>query len=195
MDKEALRKQFRSIRQQLPDSVQQDHANAVFDLFTQSEFTKAEHVALYLPNDGELNIRPIIEWLWENGKNVYLPLLENRTLGFALYQKESPLVENKFHIKEPSNEFVVDPEQLDLIMLPVVAFDQRGYRLGRGGGYYDETCRPIKDHAKPVLLGVAHSEQYIETLPNTPQDVTMDALITNEKIWSFPNDELLVNEV
>ncbi|WP_159287438.1 5-formyltetrahydrofolate cyclo-ligase, partial [Klebsiella pneumoniae] len=104
-------------------------------------------IALYLANDGELNTQPLIEWLWQQGKQVYLPVLHPFAKGHLLflhYHTHTPMDKNRYGIAEPKldQRLICPVRELDIIGTPLVAFDQSGQRLGMGGGYYDRTLAP-----------------------------------------------------
>ena len=111
---------------------------------------------------GEFNTRPLIEACWKAGKTVYLPVVagktEEKTLEFARYLPEDPLEANRYHILEPGPQAPrIAAYALDLVVLPLVAFDLKGNRLGSGSGYYDRTFAflPEAHLKKPLLLGLA----------------------------------------
>jgi len=104
-------------------------------------------------------------------------------MEFAMYHDGDPLSLNRYQILEPhSQPFLI--EKLDIVLLPLVAFDEMGNRLGRGGGYYDRT---FFAHAqgKPFLLGLGYEEQGTRQLPNDPWDVKLDGVLTEHRLILF----------
>jgi 5-formyltetrahydrofolate cyclo-ligase len=104
----------------------------------------ATHIAIYLANDAELSLQPFIHWCWQNNKQVYLPVIHPFSKGHLLflhYNQHTLLIKNKFGIAEPKLDVnrVIPIEQLEVILTPLVAFDNSGARIGMGGGYYDRT--------------------------------------------------------
>ncbi|MDT8453299.1 MAG: 5-formyltetrahydrofolate cyclo-ligase, partial [Gammaproteobacteria bacterium] len=157
-----LRLQKREQRRTLSPEQQRRHAERVSaQLVTRPAFTNAEHIAAYLANDGEINPAEIIEQAWRLDKKVYLPVLSepgNRLL-FAPFEPNSSMCCNQFGIDEPDcpPEHRLKAEQMDLILLPLVAFDTRGNRLGMGGGFYDRSLADIRQHdSRTQLFGLAH---------------------------------------
>ena len=138
-----LRQLIRQRRQGLsPASQQQAAIDLVRQFATHPHLVQMQHIALYLSNDGELDTAPLIESLWQQGKSVYLPILHPHKPGFLvfqLYSATTPMSQNKFGIAEP----VLDVTKLkalpeiEMIGLPLVAFDGQGNRMGMGGGFYD----------------------------------------------------------
>lgn len=182
-DKTQLRKQLRAKRQALTSFEQSHAADQVLAHFiSQPNLTHHHKFAAYFANDGELNPSPIIQWLWQAQKSVYLPVLLNKTLGFALYTPETALIKNQFGIDEPVYETVLMANELEVIMLPLVAFDSRGQRLGRGAGYYDRALAEHEAGHTPLLLGLAHECQHIDEVPNDSWDVPLDVILTETKI-------------
>ena len=152
----------------------------------------AKRIAFYYATDGEMDPSPLIERAMKAGKRCYLPVLRQRpasALWFSLYETGSSLRPNRFGIPEPNKRRrITPPWGLDLIMLPLVAFDIKGTRLGMGGGYYDRTLsfRLKRSHWKgPKLIGLAHELQRIDSLPRNPWDIPLDGVITEQHFYQF----------
>jgi len=151
-----------------------------------------QQIALYLQNDGELSTQPIIQYCWANHINVYLPgLLANKPgfLEFIRFSSDSKMKTNRFGIAEPvvQHAATISPSQLDIIFLPLVAFDVKGSRLGMGGGFYDRTLGEIeKAVSKPMKIGLAHDFQQHPCLDTNPWDQPLDAIITPKR-WISTN--------
>ena len=147
---------------------------------------QARHIALYLPNDGELNPRPLMQKLWQQGHTCYLPVLSKTRVGHLLfkpYYPHSMLKLNHFGIPEPRAGKLVTGYALDAVLMPLVAFDQHGNRLGMGGGFYDRTF--ARRWRRPCLLGVAHAFQAERSLPHAPWDVPLQGVITDHGATRF----------
>ncbi|WP_434358560.1 5-formyltetrahydrofolate cyclo-ligase [Parasalinivibrio latis] len=190
--RQALRKDIRSRRRSLSQEQQIHAANMLCQRFISSPaFSGAQHIALYLPVDGELDTLPLIEACWRAGKNVYLPVIHPFSPGnllFLHYRNDSQMVANRYGIPEPKLDIrdVLPPQQLDLIGTPLVAFDNRGQRLGMGGGYYDRTLAPwfaTGMGARPV--GIAHDCQQVDQLPSEIWDVPLPEIITPSRHWQW----------
>ncbi|OAI49147.1 hypothetical protein AYO45_03320 [Gammaproteobacteria bacterium SCGC AG-212-F23] len=144
-------------------------------------FQKSQSIACYLPREEEFNSMPMIQAIWRSGKKCYLPvLLPDRSLVFASYKINDALVPNRYNILEPENTERIPAQQLDLVLMPLVAFDENGGRLGMGGGYYDRTFAFTKKavSTKPFLMGVAYALQQVDMLPQDEWDVVLDGIIT-----------------
>lgn len=195
-DKQTLRKQIRQqvrkARQQLSAECQ---AQSAVSLVQQAqhfpELQQAQHIALYLSNDGELDTAPLLQHLLQQGKTLYLPVLHPFTPGYLLFQRYdalTPMQLNKFGIREPKPDVTTIelPTQLDLIFMPLVAFDEQGKRLGMGGGFYDRTLAALpKTSQKPLLVGLAHQCQQVAAVPTEPWDVPLPLVLTPQQLWDF----------
>jgi len=193
--RKTLRQQIRAARQALTAAEQQQAASQLLThLPVLTQLQQAQRVAVYLSNDAELNTAPLIEWLWQQGKQVYLPVLHLFCPGYLTFQHytpNTPMRPNRFGIAEP----VPDVSQLcpltalDVIFLPLVAFDAAGNRLGMGGGFYDRTLaslpRQFAADTSPQLIGLAHNCQHVDAIPVESWDVPLKQIITPARLWQF----------
>jgi len=144
-------------------------------------FLRARRVALYLAADGEIDPAAIRRIAWRLGKQVYLPVLhprQQKRLAFVQFGRGECLLPNRFGIGEPAAlAGRVRPWQLDLVLMPLVAYDASGGRLGMGGGYYDRTFAPLQGDCRwprrPALVGLAYRFQQVAALPQRPWDVPL----------------------
>jgi len=190
--KSEIRRQIRADRNNFSPEYQNQAANQLIkQLCQQGFFNQAKHIACFLSFDGEISTQPIIQHLFSNNKHCYLPKLKpfkpNR-LWFMPYDQASHMIENRYAIPEVDEKVnkAIAPSQLDLVLLPLVAFDNSGSRLGMGGGYYDATFAHLKLKKKrPMFVGLAYSQQQIDDLPSDMWDLPLDAVCTNEKCYQF----------
>ncbi|KJY77026.1 5-formyltetrahydrofolate cyclo-ligase [Vibrio coralliilyticus] len=192
LSRQDFRKLIRTKRNQLNDETQQKAGLDLIAQFAQlPEVSSAQHIALYLSADGEINTAPLIDWLRQQGKTIYLPVIHPFSAGhllFLRYDPETPMVFNRYKIQEPKlNQTQIIPvSQLDLICTPLVAFDHYGHRLGMGGGYYDRTLEPWFYHQSgPKPIGLAHDCQQVEQLPTESWDVPLPKIVTPKQIWDW----------
>jgi len=149
----------------------------------------ASTVALFLSFDGELDTTPLIRALWRAGKSVYLPVLHPFSKGhllFLRYAENSHLVMNRLKILEPKLDVrdVLPLDKLDVLITPLVAFDEQGQRLGMGGGFYDRTLQNWQQHGvRPV--GLAHDCQLVTSLPAEEWDIPLPAVVTPSRLWEW----------
>ena len=186
-----LRRQMRHRRRSLTAVERLTHARHLARrLAGNPVFQHSHRIAAYLPNDGEIDMRPLIRRAWTAGKRVYLPTLNRRRLWFLPYEVGTPLVKNRFNIPEPA----LSPKRrwplttLDLVLAPLVAFDDRGNRLGMGGGFYDRTFAYLASRShwrRPLIIGVAYDFQRVERLPTHPWDVPLHGVATEHGLRWF----------
>ncbi|WP_304985887.1 5-formyltetrahydrofolate cyclo-ligase [Coxiella-like endosymbiont] len=168
-------------------------AQAVYNkIMTLNPFWVSQNIAFYKAHDAEVSIDNVLKKAQTIQKNCYLPVLRScqRQLDFYSYHLENPLIKNRFGIEEPdtSQEKLISIANLNLIFLPLVAFDKRGNRLGRGAGYYDRALAPLKDRAlkkPPVLVGIAYNFQKINKIRIEKWDVPLNFVITEKKFINF----------
>ncbi len=190
MNRDDLRRLLKQKRLQLTEAFQLEAEKRVFSHILQSNLlNEAKHIACYMPINGEVGTQLLINFLWEQNKQVYLPKITgNKNLLFIEYNKNTILEKNKFNIWEPgSNASSIVAEGLDLIFLPLLGFDNHGNRLGTGQGYYDRsfTFKLNDPKIPPSLVGLAYSFQKLEKLAAESWDVKLDYLITEEEIISI----------
>ncbi len=154
-------------------------------------FLRSRHIALYLANDGEVDLHGLVQRIWGMGKRCYLPVLSplfHNRLWFAPFTPEMPLTLNRFGIAEPDlNWHTMRPAwALDLVLTPLVAFDEAGDRLGMGGGFYDRTFAYLNRRGpwrKPRLVGVAFDFQKWQKLPCAVWDVPLDGVVSDVGVY------------
>lgn len=179
-----LRQQKRKQRRQLSPSEQATHAQQLAEqLIKHPVFIDSHCIAAYLSNDSEIDPIHIIEQAWKLGKQMYLPVLSahENSLLFAPFNKDSVMCRNQFAIDEPDclPEHWLKAEHMDLILLPLVAFDEQGNRIGMGGGFYDRSLANIREQEKSTqLIGLAHEIQKTPQLETQSWDVPLHAIAT-----------------
>ncbi len=190
-NRDQLRKKIRQQRKKLSDQIQLHHAISLADIVKhQAIFRNAKRIAFYLAEDGEIDPSFIIEKAWQFKKQVYLPVLPptGKSLFFAPFTENTRLIPNRFNINEPdvSPRHWIRARQLNLILLPLVAFDEQGNRLGMGGGYYDRSLAFLnhrKHWQSPHLIGLAHELQKVDQLPCETWDVPLNMIATESSIY------------
>lgn len=189
--RKTLRQQLRKQRRELSEHDQHRHAVAATRLLARlSSFRSARRVALYLAEDGELDTAHMIERAWRCKKQVYLPVLPptGHALVFAPYLPNSKMLPNRFGIDEPqvNPKHWISARQLNLILLPLVAFDTMGNRMGMGGGFYDRSLAFMKHQKQwhsPHLIGLAHELQKVDALKCEPWDIPLHQIITEQAVY------------
>ncbi|WP_445494500.1 5-formyltetrahydrofolate cyclo-ligase [Photorhabdus sp. SF281] len=185
-----IRKKIRQQRRELTPEQQALFANqAAEKVVNHPRIYQANKIALFLSFDGELDTRPLINQLWQQNKQIYLPVLHpfsRHHLLFLNYQLNTQLVRNRFNIEEPPLDVqqLLPLSELDIMMIPLVAFDHTGQRLGMGGGFYDRTLSQWQQK-NFYPIGLAHNCQLVDTLPSDKWDIPLPEIITPEKIWQW----------
>lgn len=178
--RQQLRHLMRLKRSALSDFQQQQATLQIIpqaqQLITQYQ---ANHIALYLPFDGEISPLVLIECLRLQGKHIYLPVLHPfafHQLLFLKFEDHSSLQPNRFGILQPKLDVrnIIPLNELEMIFVPLVACDKHGNRLGMGGGYYDRTLAQMPN---VIRVGLAHCCQQVENLPVEPWDIPLHHLI------------------
>lgn len=185
-DRQLLRRRMRAYRRTLSARERAEAAEAVAShLFALPGLDEATAVAGYFAVDGELPLSSVASRLIALGKRYYLPVLEpGQRLSFRRFDADAPLVPNRFGIPEPSTGESLAPECLDLVFLPLIAFDALGNRLGSGAGYYDRTFA-FRRHAaavRPLLVGVGYAFQQRPLLPAADWDIPLDFVLTDRSL-------------
>lgn len=180
--KKMLRTHCQQLRNNLTPAEQAAASARVCERILELEqYQTAQRIAIYHAVNGEIDLSGL------QHKAVYFPVMNtNKTLSFLPVTPETVFHKNRFDILEPdvNHELAIMPEQLDIIFLPLVAFDELGTRLGMGGGYYDRT---LAHHRPKLLIGVAHDVQRQVFIDREEWDVPLAAIITERTIyWSKP---------
>ncbi len=193
-DKSTLRKLLRQKRRDLDSFAQQTAAeNLLIQLLTLDAFAQSKKVAMYLANDGEIAASEVQQWMYANGKHPYLPIVRQsngrNSLLFAEAKQDAAYSENHFGISEPvvNDDELVSPDKLDLVLLPLVGFDQSGNRVGMGGGFYDTTFEFLKNgndlQQKPILIGLAHECQKVKQISAESWDIPLSIVVTDQQVY------------
>ncbi|MGB9760944.1 MAG: 5-formyltetrahydrofolate cyclo-ligase [Caldimicrobium sp.] len=180
MDKKELRKKFKDLRESLSEKEWFEYSKSICQKLIDSSFFKnSQRIAFYYPVNKEVNLTIAIEEALKQGKEIFLPKthLKEKRLSFHKVTDLARLSPGVFGIFEPpSIDSPIEACELDLILVPGLAFDLKKYRLGYGGGFYD---RFLKE-TKALKIGIAFSFQIIEKLPQDPWDEKMDYILTEE---------------
>lgn len=205
IDKTAIRQQFRIKRSALPAFRQHLASFALTRkiLLHVSSIHRADRISFYLAQDGEIDLLPLMLHCLRQGRRCFLPVLgttDDKKLSFAEWLPGQPMLKNRFGIPEPATHRhqLSSAADMDLVFMPLVAFDDCGNRLGMGGGYYDRTlaecCSPgIKHKGRlefsascPRLVATGHDIQHTPKLPRESWDIIPDLTITPARVIKPP---------
>lgn len=133
---------------------------------------------------GEVDIDAALVLLIERGTVVTVPRVVGERLEFAAWNPEQESVAGPFGIPEPTGTATFPLPAHDALLVPLVAFDAEGNRLGQGGGFYDRALA-ARSGRRPLVIGVAHAFQEVERVPTEPWDVRLDAIVTEDGVRDF----------
>jgi 5-formyltetrahydrofolate cyclo-ligase len=152
------------------------------------EFHAARRIAVYLPFDGEPALAAVVVAARQRRKRIYAPVLDGATMTFAELTTDARLSSNSFGILEPRLGATIDSRKLDLVLTPLVGFDERGVRMGMGRGYYDRCFRFLAQRIRwrrPKLFGVAYELQRLPLIPAHGWDVPLAGVVTESCVRRF----------
>ncbi|MFA6217496.1 MAG: 5-formyltetrahydrofolate cyclo-ligase [Candidatus Omnitrophota bacterium] len=144
-------------------------------LFSETVFHKAKIVMFYISVVGEVDTTEMIKEAQILGKMVLVPVCWNRTIVACLLDNKAKLQKGPYGIWEPAVKKPIPGESLGLVIVPGLAFNKKGNRLGRGKGYYDRFLSSIPP--KVTSIGLAFDFQILPSIPSTPTDVSVDKVI------------------
>jgi 5-formyltetrahydrofolate cyclo-ligase len=138
-------------------------------------FRQAKSVGTYMPLADEVDTTPVFQCL---EKKIFIPAFDEALGSYRMARYTPELKKGRFGIPEPENPVWAGPDELDLILIPGIAFDRAGGRLGRGGGFYDR----LLPQYRTTRFGICFSFQILEKIPSEPHDCLMDFLVTDAEI-------------
>lgn len=173
MEKNEIRRKIKALRQMLSEMEKRSAAEEVFErLENTAAFIMADKILMYHSLPDELFTHAFLG-KWAGKKRFYLPRVNGVNLEILPYD-ETRLELGSFHIEEPTGNETVNPEDIELMVIPAVAYDRRGNRLGRGKGFYDRLLK----NSKATKVGVGYEFQLVDEVPTEPHDVAVDIIIT-----------------
>ena len=154
------------------------------------ELSRRRRLAVYMAINGEIDCDELTENSWLRNCSVFAPVLRGRQMKFAPLNRDSRLLVNRFGIAEPecTPQQLIRPCDLDIVIVPLLAFDSRGNRLGMGAGYYDRSFSFLRARRKwfhPKLIGVAYEFQRVQRIKLKPWDVPLNVVVTESKVYRF----------
>ncbi|MFY7697399.1 MAG: 5-formyltetrahydrofolate cyclo-ligase [Legionella sp.] len=185
--KNSLRSTLKNVRKNLSADFQKKVSMNICSRIEElCQYQAAKRIGIYYATNGEVDL----SYLWQSAvlqkKDCYFPIIKhNLSLDFLPATPETPFQNNQFHIAEPivATELAIPAKELDLIFIPVLAFDMFGTRLGFGKGYYDRTLKNIPSEQ---LVGIAYEFQRQPFLLAEPWDVPLPLIITEHALnWSI----------
>jgi 5-formyltetrahydrofolate cyclo-ligase len=141
-------------------------------------------IGAYWPFRREFNVLPVLDGLIAQGFTVALPVVlgRGRPLEFRHWTRETKLASGVYDIPYPAAGDAVQPRML---IVPLLGFDDEGYRLGYGGGFYDRTLEALRARKRVAAIGVGFNEQVVPEVPHDPNDQRLDWLLTDKRACAF----------
>jgi 5-formyltetrahydrofolate cyclo-ligase len=188
----AMRQRMRALRRTLPLAVRLAAERDIrIQLRRLGLWRRGRRIAVYLAHGGEVELRDAFEDAWSAGVRLYVPLVTRRRDGrmtFVPLTATTVFRKNFYRIEEPASGLRgrIFLRELDAVMVPTVAFDGRGHRLGMGAGYYDRALRRRLDLSRawrrPRLVGIAFAAQEVGAIDASPWDVALDEIVTERGV-------------
>lgn len=184
--KRALRAAVLARRQSLADNERQAAAAALLEMFQVERPVELPAVVSgFWPIKDEIDIRPLMDWLFNKGCRIALPVVQGRgqRLLFRAWKPGDALEPGVFGTLQPSpSSETVEP---DALLVPLLACDGEGWRLGYGGGFYDRTLDDLRRKRKVTAIGVGFDLQFVEEVPHGADDQRLDWLLTDRRACAF----------
>ncbi len=189
MKKAEIRNLFLGQRQGLATEQIQVMDQQILNHFSELDMNGVQYLHLFLPilAKKEVNTFAIAAWLKENHPQIELVLsksnFEEHTLSHFIWNEQTQLAENKWGITEPQGGSEISASELDMVLVPLLGFDERGHRVGYGKGFYDRflaECNP-----KIQKIGLSLFEPVAQIDDTSDFDIPLDACITPNRIWYF----------
>ena len=187
MSKQLIRQRLLNQRQQLEGSSCARHSAAVQGYILDSKvYAAADSVALYASVHNEVQTDLVLDSALVAGKTVCYPRLENEKIVFIEVSSLDDLKPGRFGVPEPQGQKNILPENLDLVLVPGVAFDSQGHRLGYGFGCYDRALALCRN---TDFIGLAYAFQVVKHLPSEEHDIRLDYLATECEMLEFKHKQ------
>jgi 5-formyltetrahydrofolate cyclo-ligase len=185
-DKRTLRSAMLAWRGGLEEDERRAAADGLLATFKRERPFKAPVVVSgFWPIKDEIDIRPLMIELFNTGCQLALPVVQGRgqRLLFRAWRPGDPLEAGVFGTLQPSpKRETLEPEAL---IVPLLACDEEGWRLGYGGGFYDRTLAALRARRKVMAMGVAFNAQLVPAVPHGPADQRLDWLLTDKRACAF----------
>jgi len=183
--KAIMRREIAARRDALPAAERQQAAETIAARPFPVSVPPGAVVSGFMPLKSEINPLPLLRKLAEQGAALALPVVagKGQPLIMRAWPFGGPLASGVWGIREPMPDApAVDP---DILIVPLLAFDRRGHRLGYGAGYYDMTITALRANKPVVAVGIAYAAQEVDTVPITPRDARLDLVLTEQETIDF----------
>jgi 5-formyltetrahydrofolate cyclo-ligase len=181
-EKERIRREAMARRDALPSAERQAAAQAIAARDFPLAVAPGTIVSGFMPLKSEINPLPLLQKLSASGARLALPAIAGRgkPLIMRAWEFGAPLDRGQWGIREPKPEAPeVDP---DILLVPLLAFDRGGSRIGYGAGYYDMTIHRLRARKPVTAVGIAFAAQEVPKIPATPRDERLDLVLTEREV-------------
>jgi 5-formyltetrahydrofolate cyclo-ligase len=183
---EVLRRCALQARRELDDESRAAASRRIVGSFLRSAwFHAAANIGCYFPMWDEVDTSPVFSRTWQASKRIWCPVVANeRRLHFIEVTRETRLRQSSFGLFEPEDGPSIDPFDLDVVVVPLVAFDAERHRIGMGGGYYDCTFARLSTRGnwqQPKLIGLAFDCQKVPKIKANPWDIPLFDVLTESR--------------
>ncbi|KGI00212.1 5-formyltetrahydrofolate cyclo-ligase [Oenococcus oeni] len=174
-EKQKLRRQQKKRLDSYDPDDKKDQSILLYqDLFESNDWLNSETIAVTLSLPLELNTKPIVKQAWELDKRVLVPKIIDKKMIFVEFDETSKLAPGKFHTLEPETSVEIPKEEIELMIVPGLAFTKSGKRLGFGAGFYDRYLADYSGRTVSLVL----KDQLLENIPNDKLDIRIKKILT-----------------
>jgi len=178
-----LRERGQSARNEIPEELHSKYSLRICHRFLHSGlFFRAKNIACYLAFRKEVDTSLIFDRAWQAKKRIYVPIIEKHgQMRFVQIKRNTRLERNNFGIWEPASGAEISSAELDVVVTPLVVFDEQLNRIGMGGGYFDRYFSFLKSHKRwlrPKLVGLAFECQKVEKIAPNHWDIPLYRVLT-----------------
>jgi 5-formyltetrahydrofolate cyclo-ligase len=192
IEKSTIRKELRERRRQLNESERQSR-DASINGFLADFIAEHDHatIAAFWPFDGEPNLLPTLKAASQQGIEIVLPVIPQSPAGpsliFRQWSEDTVMKKSHYGIPEPFATAEVPLFNIDLILMPLVGWDESGGRLGMGAGYYDRALQPFSQSDAPIRAAVAYQLQKVSSIPLEPWDIRLHMVLSETGWFTCPS--------
>jgi len=180
--KTKLRKKYQNLRTTIPSEIRDNYAENIFKIITSNFVLTEKNVSIFLPitRFNEVNTWYLINTV---SADFYLPVVKNNELKHILFKDKDQLTLSKWGIEEPSYGEEITPKKLDFVIVPLLAYDRNGNRIGYGAGFYDN----FLIHCNPncIFIGVSFFDPETDTINTYSTDIALHYCVTPNNILKF----------
>ena len=192
LKKNELRRQLRQQRSAVePEQRQTWDASINHHLLAYAATNQPRVVAAFMAFDGEPDLAPALTGLKHQGARLALPVIREgigrADICFRQWSPSSEMECNRYGIPEPIGTLDVRLDEIDLALIPLVAWDSQGGRLGMGASFYDRVFQPLAELQRPFRMGVGYQLQQVERLPLDPWDIRLHGMLTENGCFTCPS--------